>query len=255
MVQITEAYELPIGERLERILEDKSNYFMIPVENQVVRSKGLEPKIVRLTKFPVIDIGYNGDDSLSMIERAHSVLSRYGNLISSQTDALNALFLLLSDKKIFDGNGHELKSNEGERILDYYLSITNELLNTVFKQHHSLSDLFVLEHDHLSQKGKYEDIIEVNNILMESCYIDLNPENFNHHGLPLKNSKSKIQEYKRGENIKYVAYIPPIENIISSKKTSVARIKNSKGEAILDLNEINNNSRISQVRAKLLGDI
>lgn len=238
MFQINPLYELSIKERsFQRILEDMSNYIMIPAEDQRIKLEGLEPKVVRLTQFPIIT-NLNWRDF-------HEELSKHERLMPHLVDRLNSLFLLLSEKKIFDGNGKELDIIVRDKLRRTYLSDMREYLSTSFERKED--GLLYVSHGYLFKQGdftpEYTSKLE-KEVLLKDCIVNLTSESFNSQGISV--NKSNSQSYKAGENI---YYYHPI-------KGKVARLGAVAGWSSLDCD---GDPSVSDVGlgacAKILGDI
>ena len=235
MLQIHPAYDIPPEERLGRILEDMSNYIMIPIEDQAIKLEGLKPQVVRLTQFSVVtNLGWRD---------FHEKLNEYKKLIPNQVDRLNTLFLLLSDKKIYDGNGNKLDNAVKNKLRDTYLYNVWECLSTSFSQE---EQGLLVNHGYSFKKDNFtpEYCGKLEKVLLRKCLVDLTPESFNSQGLPIRESKE--QDYKAGENI-YYSY--PVEGRVAGLGAGADR-------SSLYCDRVSSNSYVSLgACAKILGNI
>ena len=198
---INPIFEKTIEERLAGIIENNSNYFMIPPEHQVIYPVELgEKEKIKIMQYPTI-FGLNW-------EGVHKVFNEHGAYVSSQIDALNAIFLLLSNNKIFDGNGRNI-SEKRDNILEGFIGGGWEYLSTKFTKNEN--ELIVNHNYFINEEGKlipkYSKPIEDNVLSGDHILIDLNPKSFNDQGMPI--IKSESENYQKRKNI---FYFKPLEN-------------------------------------------
>ena len=122
---------------------------------------------------------------------------------------LNVVLAYHNKSKLYDSLGNEVT---GERLKDLYKHLTGDYIVTKFSSWlngklvpgtgfngFDLETVTGLDSNGnlLTKKTPLEEC------LMEDCYINLNPNNFNSQGFPIPKAKSKYVNYNRGKNIYY----------------------------------------------------